>query len=67
MSTSGEWSLKRYREVAIVAFKGPTEGLLALEVRDIDVYFGDRALLAEMIGKANYPARLMIASKLFYL
>jgi hypothetical protein len=54
---------ERYREVAIVAFNGPTEGLPALEARDIGGLFGDRALFAEMIGKANYPARLMIASK----
>jgi len=49
---------ERYREVAIVAFSGPTEGLLALEARDVDAYFGDRALLAEMIGKATIPPGL---------
>jgi polar amino acid transport system substrate-binding protein len=72
MGSTAETSLRRVvaqegygNYLQIVALKGPREGLQALESQNIDAYFGDRTLLAGVMGKARYPAELTLASRLF--
>jgi len=49
----------------IFGFASHGEGLAALESRDIDAYFADRALLAELLRRARDPSRLVIGTRLF--
>lgn len=48
----------------IVEFATHSDGLEALETREIDAYFGDRALLIGLLDSARHPGRLMVASRL---
>lgn len=48
----------------IVDFSTHAEGLEALETREIDAYFADRALLIGLLDTARHPGRLMVASRL---
>jgi ABC-type amino acid transport substrate-binding protein len=49
---------------AIVGFANHSEGLAALEAGDIDAYFADRALLAELHRQARRPSELILGSRL---
>lgn len=49
----------------IVGFATHAEGLAALESREIDAYFGDRALLVGLLDKARDASRLVVGSRLF--
>jgi ABC-type amino acid transport substrate-binding protein len=49
----------------IVGFATHAEGLAALESREIDAYFGDRALLVALLDTARDASRLVVGSRLF--
>ena len=49
---------------AILGFATHAEGLAALESREIDAYFGDRALLVGLLEKARDPSRLIVGNRL---
>jgi polar amino acid transport system substrate-binding protein len=48
----------------VAEFPTHEEGLAALENRQIDAYFADHALLAELFARARHPSRLIIGTRL---
>jgi polar amino acid transport system substrate-binding protein len=48
----------------IVGFPTHEEGLSALEARQIDAYFADRALLVGLLAGAHRPSRLILGTRL---
>jgi ABC-type amino acid transport substrate-binding protein len=48
----------------VAEFPTHEEGLAALEDRQIDAYFADHALLAELRARAHRPSRLVIGTRL---
>jgi ABC-type amino acid transport substrate-binding protein len=48
----------------VAEFPTHEEGLAALENREIDAYFADHALLAELLARAHHPSRLIIGTRL---
>jgi polar amino acid transport system substrate-binding protein len=57
--TDGKYS------TTVVGFTSHAEGIAALESRDIDAYFADRALLIELLGHAQDPSALIVGTRLF--
>jgi len=51
-------------KISIVDFTTHLNGLAALESRDIDAYFADRALLLELLRQARDPADLVVGTRL---
>jgi ABC-type amino acid transport substrate-binding protein len=52
-------------QVDLVGFTTHSEGLKALESREIDAYFADHALLADMLGKARDASGIVLAERRF--
>jgi polar amino acid transport system substrate-binding protein len=52
-------------QVTIVSFATHESGLAALEARQIDGYFADRALLDALLMKAARPSELIVGTRLF--
>ena len=52
-------------EAAIVGYTAHADGLEALESRDIDAYFADRALLIGLLAKARDPSSLVLGARIF--
>ena len=48
----------------VVRYPTHEEGLAALEAREIDAYFADRALLIGLLNRAQHPARLVLGTRL---
>lgn len=48
----------------VVRYPTHEEGLAALEAREIDAYFADRALLIGLLDRAQHPSRLILGSRL---
>jgi len=68
--TSGEAVLRQALagggySAAIVGYEAHLDGLAALEARQIDAYFADRALLIGLVAKARHPADLELGTRLF--
>jgi polar amino acid transport system substrate-binding protein len=51
--------------IDVLDFPTHTAGLAALEARQIDAYFADRALLAALLTKAGDPSGLIVGTRLF--
>lgn len=56
--------LREGYKAAVVGFPTHLDGLTALEARDIDAYFADRALLIGLIEKARDPTGLLVGTRL---
>ncbi|QEX16589.1 amino acid ABC transporter substrate-binding protein [Hypericibacter terrae] len=48
----------------VVRYPTHEEGLAALEAREIDAYFADRALLIGLLNRAQHPSRLVLGTRL---
>ncbi len=49
---------------SVIDFATHEEGLAALETRKIDAYFADRALLGDLLKKAQSPSNLILGQRL---
>jgi ABC-type amino acid transport substrate-binding protein len=56
--------LREGYKIAVVGFPTHLDGLTALESREIDAYFADRALLIGLLEKARDPAGLLVGTRL---
>jgi polar amino acid transport system substrate-binding protein len=56
--------LREGYKIAVVGFPTHLDGLAALETREIDAYFADRALLIGLLEKARDPAGLLVGTRL---
>ena len=48
----------------VVRYPTHEDGLAALEAREIDAYFADRALLVGLLARAQRPSRLILGTRL---
>lgn len=56
--------LREGYKIAVVGFPTHLDGLAAVETREIDAYFADRALLIGLLEKARDPAGLLVGIRL---